>query len=303
MIGENEPRLVGAGDFLAPDGGERAIGADHEPSAHARILRAVLGSEVNGRDPIGVASDLLILAASPSRAGLRRPPPQPFVEFFPIHHADEAAAVDRHVDAQSLWRDHPGGIDARLEEMIGDFKITDQARRNRAAARLDASARDRAAEPCARGARDRRRPSLRKDRRRQLRRRRFPPLSLEPPISRARGHGVSRPRRRANGWGLADSSNIVRQRGSDEKQEGFPDEDDRVGGPGDGTKCRTRSTPTVPRNPPRPKAVACAAPHKPIRVPSREPEPAPARPIIDPIAATAKAPFETPSANTAALRG
>ena len=50
--------------------------------------------------------------------------------------------------------------------------------------------------------------------------------------------------------------------------------------------------------PPKPKATACAAPQRPMRVPSREPRPRPTRPIIEPMAATAKAPLARPSANT-----
>ena len=68
------------------------------------------------------------------------------------------------------------------------------------------------------------------------------------------------------------------------------------------TRPRAPSTSSVAKTPPRPKAIACAAPQSPIRVPSRDAAraPAPARPIIEPIDATAKAPLETPSANTAA---
>ena len=86
--------------------------------------------------------------------------------------------------------------------------------------------------PCARGAQDRPPPSPRKDRRRRPRRRRFPPLSLDcahrhTPAPTA----VSGARRR---WGCPrahPARNDCRQRGGDEKQERFADEDDRVGRP------------------------------------------------------------------------
>ena len=53
------------------------------------------------------------------------------------------------------------------------------------------------------------------------------------------------------------------------------------------------STSTVAQRPPRPNATACAAPHSPMRVPSREPAPLLARPIIEPMAATANTPLES----------
>ena len=55
--------------------------------------------------------------------------------------------------------------------------------------------------------------------------------------------------------------------------------------------------------PPRPKATACAAPQTPIRVPSRCFGPALASVIIEPMAATAKAPLATPRAITFATSG
>ena len=59
--------------------------------------------------------------------------------------------------------------------------------------------------------------------------------------------------------------------------------------------------PTAPISPPNPKAIACEAPHTPMRTPSRVRLPAPASPIIDPMAATAKAPLKNPSAATLAV--
>ncbi len=47
-----------------------------------------------------------------------------------------------------------------------------------------------------------------------------------------------------------------------------------------------------------PKAIACAAPQSPMRTPSRASRPLPASPIIEPIAATANAPFAIPRPNT-----
>ncbi len=55
--------------------------------------------------------------------------------------------------------------------------------------------------------------------------------------------------------------------------------------------------------PPTPNAIACAAPHKPMRTPSRPFAPVLARLIIEPMAATANAPLAMPSANTLARSG
>ncbi len=66
---------------------------------------------------------------------------------------------------------------------------------------------------------------------------------------------------------------------------------------------RARSLAAVPKSPPSPKAMACAAPHRPMRMPSRRPWPAPARPIIEPMAAIENAPLARPRTNTLARSG
>ena len=66
---------------------------------------------------------------------------------------------------------------------------------------------------------------------------------------------------------------------------------------------RATSLAIAPSKPPSPNAIACAAPHRPMRTPWRAARPRPTSAIIDPIAATANAPLATPSANTSGRNG
>ena len=94
---------------------------------------------MHGGEAIAVAADALIGPGLARRARCGGAHAQPFVEISAINHADEAA-VDRHVDGFGAGRNHPRQIDAGLEHGVGNGEVAHQARRNRAPARLDASA-------------------------------------------------------------------------------------------------------------------------------------------------------------------
>ena len=72
------------------------------------------------------------------------------------------------------------------------------------------------------------------------------------------------------------SPNPRREPGRDQEQHRLgPRTRCRRRSPGDRTSWRARSAATVPEKPPRPKAMACAAPHRPMRTPSRASRPVP----------------------------
>ena len=140
VVGENEAAAGRARHFLPADRRVRAIGADHEPRLENLRRGARLGRKMNANDAIAVARDLLVSADKPCRARFGCAIAQPFVERVAVHHSDKAAAVDRHVDGLPFWRDHGREPHPRLQEVTRNREIADQPRRDRAAARLDASA-------------------------------------------------------------------------------------------------------------------------------------------------------------------
>jgi len=73
---------------------------------------------------------------TPLRAGISGTHAQPFVEPIPVDHADEAP-LDGDVDLLAGGRDHPSAGGPRDQLLIGHGVISDEPRRDRAAAGLD----------------------------------------------------------------------------------------------------------------------------------------------------------------------
>src|ERR1700722_9913303 len=140
VVRENEAAAGRARHFLPSDARVRAIGSDNEPCLENLPWRARLGRKVNATRAIAVTRNLLVSADNPCRARFGCAIAQPFVERVTVHHSDKAAAIDRHVDSLSFWRDHGRKPHPRLQKVTRNCKIADQPRRDRAAARLNASA-------------------------------------------------------------------------------------------------------------------------------------------------------------------
>ena len=222
-------------------------------------------------------------AGAPLRAGRRGALAQPLVEHLAIDHADEAA-VDRHVDLLAGGRHHARRRDARDEQVLGNVELLDQRRRNRAAARLDAAGAVEQQHAAGRGARDRSPRSRRRVRRRPRRRRTshwHPSSSLQV---------AWRPRRRRRRAGLVRVSAVRRAvrspRAATRSRAPPAPRPRRTASPRPRTRARRRCPASrrtgardrprpCRRNRPAPKAMACAAPHMPMRTPAR-----PARPRV-----------------------
>ena len=114
-------------------------------------------------------------------------------------------------------------------------------------------------------------------------------------------------RRKRNPRGFArraDGSHLRTPSRPPQERAGLEDEHRRIG---HDRRCRAASARGRRRRararPPSPKAMACAAPHRPMRTPSRDSLPSPARLIIEPMAAIENAPLATPSTNTEGRSG
>ena len=136
MIGEHEGRAVGPLDLLASHLRQRAVGADDEFRAQGLFALAALRFEMNDDSPVGLARQALVAAIDAGGAGFGGALAQPFVEFGSIDHAD-IAAVNRHVDAGALRRNHRGQRNASLQQIAGNREVTHGARGDCATAWLD----------------------------------------------------------------------------------------------------------------------------------------------------------------------
>ena len=205
---------------------------------------------------------------APRPAGARA---KPFVEFLAVDHADKAA-IDGHVDACSARRDHRRHADSRLQQVVRNVEISDQPRRDSAAARLDAPAlvdqRDLAAEvreiigsggPCRASADDNHVENL---------------LRVHDRCAYSQGLVAIAPGRVSAGLGAsrrraARDSGVREPPRQEQRRATMKATNRRRVTARTRTRGRHRRA-AVAKTPPRPNAIACAAPQSPIRVPSRD---------------------------------
>ena len=143
VVGEHIRQV---GRFRHFGAGNRRIGAvspDHRAGAdlaHRAVFR-VLGrflAIADDRHPGMVARDRHERPGPAGSAVARCALAQPLVERVAIDHAD-VAAVDRHLDLAIRWGNHPRRANAGNHQVLRDFELLDQPRRDSAAARLDAA--------------------------------------------------------------------------------------------------------------------------------------------------------------------
>ena len=143
VVSEDEFAFVSPWDFLLSHLGIGTVGADDAAGTH-RLWRALalgLGwacKVVDHRRAVRLAADVRESAGATLGTGAGRALAQPFVEFVAVDHADKAV-VDRNVDPVVGRRDHAGAFGLGHQQLIGDVEVANQARRDGAAARLDAA--------------------------------------------------------------------------------------------------------------------------------------------------------------------
>ena len=141
VVSEHVFSFLVALDGLARHLGLGAIGADHIAGTHANwcmVFVFASGRVVHTGDAVGVFGDLVKDGTHSLRAIGLRPRAQPLVELVAVDHADKAI-FNRNIDFFIRGRNHARATRLGHQQMVGDLKVFDQARRNGAAAGLGAA--------------------------------------------------------------------------------------------------------------------------------------------------------------------
>src|SRR6056297_3053984 len=280
VIGKDQPNLVAAWDLVTRNSGIRAIGPDDQTGFKLALFAGFLVAvDHPALLRLLVAVDPYECACEPYGPGRFGTGAQEGVEILAIDHADKAV-LDGNVHVPPGGRDHARGVHLGDQLLFADVEILHQARGNGAATGLD--------------------PALTVQKRHAV-----------PGPGKVFGGGCTR-------WATAHDNNIIHGHSPaiSSAWTGRPSmmrnamKAAHRNNPASNTKTapkagasvvnvRMMSAAAAPVRPPKPAAMACAAPQRPMRVPARFSRPSPASAIIDPMAATAKVPLKKPRANTA----